>query len=88
MAVRSVFDVRAALPEIPIIGVGGIASSAHALEFLMAGANAIQIGTANFADPRISRKVIKGLRRWCQKNTMENIAAIVGKSQQESDSRA
>ncbi len=88
VAVRSVFDVRAALPEIPIIGVGGIASSAHALEFLMAGANAIQIGTANFANPRISRKVIKGLRRWCQKNTMENIAAIVGKSQQESDSRA
>ena len=87
VAVRSVFDVRAVLPEIPIIGVGGIASSAHALEFMMAGANAIQIGTANFADPRISRKVIKGLLRWCKKNAIEDIAEIVGKSQQEIDSR-
>ena len=87
VAVRSVFDVRRALPDIPIIGVGGIASSAHALEFMMAGANAIQIGTANFANPRISRKVIKDLHRWCQKNSIEEIAAIVGKSQAGDDTK-
>ena len=81
VAVCSVFDVRKALPDIPIIGVGGIASSVHALEFMMAGANAIQIGTANFADPRISKKVIKDLSRWCRKNSVSQLAAIVGKSQ-------
>ena len=80
VAVRSVYDVRKALPDIPIIGVGGIASSAHALEFMMSGANAVQIGTANFADPRISKKVIKDLSRWCHKNSVGQLASIVGKS--------
>ena len=80
VAVRSVYDVREALPDIPIIGVGGIASSVHALEFIMAGANAVQIGTANFADPRISKKVVKGLSRWCRKNTVGELSSIVGKS--------
>lgn len=85
VAVRSVFDVRAALPDIPIVGVGGISSHKHALEFLMAGANAVQIGTANFADPRVSKKIIKGLRQWCKRNSVEDIASIVGKSQTSND---
>ncbi len=81
VAVRSVFDVRAALPEVPIIGVGGIASWEHALEFMMAGANAVQIGTANFANPRVTKTVIKGLGRWCKRNAIQEIESIVGKSQ-------
>ena len=81
VAVRSVFDVRAALPDVPIIGVGGIASWEHALEFMMAGANAVQIGTANFANPRVTKSVIKGLGRWCKRNAIQEIESIVGKSQ-------
>ena len=81
VAVRSVFDVRAALPDVPIIGVGGIASWEHALEFMMAGANAVQIGTANFANPRVTKTVIKGLGRWCKRNAIQEIESIVGKSQ-------
>ena len=83
VAVRSVFDVRKALPSIPIIGVGGIASPAHALEFMMAGADAVQIGTANFANPRISKKVIKGLQIWCKKNAVKGISEVVGSSHKE-----
>ena len=48
---------------------------------MMAGANAVQIGTANFADPRVSIKIIKGLDRWCKRNSVEDISSIVGKSQ-------
>ena len=56
VAVRSVFDVHAALPGVPIVGVGGIASGADAVEMMMAGACAVQVGTATFADPRARPK--------------------------------
>ncbi len=52
IAVRAVFDVHAALPDLPIIGVGGVSSGADAAELLLAGASAVQVGTATFADPR------------------------------------
>ena len=78
VAIRSVYEVHQALPDFPIIGVGGIASANHALEFLMAGATAIQIGTANFANPKISEKVIKDLLKWCEDNEISNLREIVG----------
>jgi len=52
VAVRTIFDVRAACPDLPIVGVGGVASGWDAAELLLAGANAVQVGTATFADPR------------------------------------
>ena len=52
VAVRAVHDVHAALPELPIVGVGGVASGWDAAELLLAGASAVQVGTATFADPR------------------------------------
>lgn len=73
IAVRAVFDVRSALPQVPILGVGGIANGADAVEMMMAGANAVQIGTASFARPnaawRIARDaatlaVRSGARSW------------------------
>ena len=51
VAVRAVYDVHAALGDLPIIGVGGVASAADAVELIMAGASAVQVGTATFADP-------------------------------------
>ena len=51
IAVRAVHDVRVALPTVDIVGVGGISSGADALEMMMAGANAVQVGTASFANP-------------------------------------
>jgi len=78
VAIRSVYDVHKALPDLPIIGVGGIASAKHAVEFMMAGASAIQIGTANFANPKISETVIRDLAKWCKENEISNLDEIIG----------
>ncbi len=65
VAVRAVWECRAAFPELPIVGVGGIASGRDALELLQAGADAVQVGTATFRDPRAPWKVLHQLARWC-----------------------
>jgi len=62
--------------KIPVIGIGGIATVEDALEFLMAGASAIQIGTANFIDPSVTIKIINGLRKYCQKNSLKSLADL------------
>jgi dihydroorotate dehydrogenase (NAD+) catalytic subunit len=62
VAVRAVHDVHAALPELPIVGVGGVASGWDATELLLAGATAVQVGTATFADPRAPARVLAELR--------------------------
>jgi len=65
LAVRAVADVRAANPDLPIIGVGDIATVDDVVEFTRAGANAVQIGTATFADPRTVGRLGTDLARWC-----------------------
>jgi dihydroorotate dehydrogenase (NAD+) catalytic subunit len=70
VAVRAVWECRAAYPEAAIIGVGGVTSARDAVEFLMAGADAVQVGTATFRDPRAPWKVLHELGRWCaRRNT-------------------
>ncbi|MFK7920250.1 MAG: dihydroorotate dehydrogenase [Ilumatobacter sp.] len=64
VAVRTVHDVHAALPDVPIIGVGGVASGWDAAELLLAGATAVQVGTASFADPSAPLSVQRGLLDW------------------------
>ncbi len=64
VAVRTVHDVHAALPDLPIIGVGGVASGWDAAEMLLAGATAVQVGTATFADPAAPLNVQHGLVEW------------------------
>lgn len=78
VAVRAVYDVYAALPEVPIIGVGGIASGADAVEMLMAGASAVQVGTATFADPRAPAKVLRELARWCTSHGVSRLDELIG----------
>ncbi len=78
VAVRSVFDVYAALPDVPIIGVGGIASGADAVEMMMAGARAVQVGTATFADPRAPAKVLRELTRWCASHGVNRLDELIG----------
>ena len=80
VAVRSVYEMREKLADFPIIGVGGISKPEHVIEFIAAGANAIQIGTAHFADPRASKKVLKGLGKWCSKNKITNISTLIGEA--------
>ena len=78
IAIRSVFDVYSAMPDFPIIGVGGVASVRDVIEFIMAGASGVQIGTANFADPKISKKITIGLKKWCEDRQIENIHEFKG----------
>lgn len=63
VAVRAVHDVHAAHPELPIVGVGGVATGWDAEEMMLAGARAVQVGTATFADPNAPRRVLEDLRR-------------------------
>ena len=66
MAVRMVYQVAKALPGVPLMGIGGIASLPDVLEFLAAGASAVQVGTANFKDPGISGRLVSELAAYCE----------------------
>ncbi|WP_436796186.1 dihydroorotate dehydrogenase [Actinospongicola halichondriae] len=78
IAVRIVHDVHRALPDLPIIGVGGIASGADALEMIRAGASAVQVGTANFDDPRSTTRVLDELRDLVGRVGADSIGELVG----------
>jgi len=77
IAVRMVYEVASAV-DVPVIGIGGIASSTDALEFIIAGATAIQIGTANYYDPTVTMKVIDGLSDYCDSRRIQHISSLVG----------
>jgi dihydroorotate dehydrogenase (NAD+) catalytic subunit len=77
IAVRMVYECRQAI-AIPIIGMGGIASAADALEFIIAGASAVQVGTANFADPLIWPKLLNGFEEYLQRHQMSRIRDLTG----------
>lgn len=81
VAVRAVFDCRAAFPEAGIIGVGGVANGCDAVEMVMAGANAVQVGTATFADPRAPAKVLAELATWCRGHDVGSLEELVGAAQ-------
>lgn len=77
VAVRMVWQVRKSV-AIPIIGLGGISTAEDAIEFFMAGASAIEIGTANFIDPSVTVKVSDGIRQWLDDHGCESLEEIVG----------
>ena len=77
VALRMVYDVAHAV-KIPVIGLGGISSAIDAIEFLMCGATAIQIGTANFVDPTVTIKVIEGLDSWLDAHGCQSVYEIIG----------
>jgi dihydroorotate dehydrogenase (NAD+) catalytic subunit len=78
VAVRTVFDVRAALPDLPIVGVGGVSTAWDAIELILAGAGAVQVGTANFVDPRAPIRVLAGINEWCTRQGITALADVVG----------
>lgn len=78
MAVKAVADVRKACPDLPIIGVGGITCVEDVVQFARAGANAVQIGTATFADPRAVGRLGTDLARWCDNQEIERFTDLVG----------
>lgn len=78
IAVRAVHDVKAAHPDITIIGVGGIANGVDAIELLMAGASAVQVGTASFADPRTVARVRDEIELWCADHGVRAVSELIG----------
>src|SRR3954462_909067 len=77
IAVRMVYECRQ-LVKIPIIGMGGIADARDALEFMIAGANAVQVGTANFVDPFIWSKLLEGMKSYMERHQIQTLSDIVG----------
>jgi len=65
--------------KVPVIGIGGIMNSQDALEFVLAGASMIQVGTGNFVDPQTSLKIVNGLSEYCKKKEIKKISDLVGK---------
>ena len=82
IALRMLYEVarelRPSFPQVPIVGIGGIRTTEDALEFLMAGASAIQLGTINFVNPRAGIEIIEGIEAFLQKEGIENVQEIVG----------
>lgn len=78
VAVRAVFDVHRARPELPIVGVGGVSSGWDAVELILAGAAAVQVGTATFANPRAAGRILSELAAWCDRHSVSRLSDLVG----------
>ena len=83
VALRMVWQVAQAA-KIPVIGIGGIMTAIDALEFFIAGATAVQIGTANFTNPRATLLIIDGIEKFLAQNKIDRVADIVGTLETES----
>jgi dihydroorotate dehydrogenase (NAD+) catalytic subunit len=77
IALRMVYEAARAV-SIPILGLGGIVTPADAVEFLLAGATAVQVGTASYADPRATDRLARGLESWCRSHEVEKVTSLTG----------
>ena len=77
IALRMVYETARTV-SIPILGMGGIVTPEDAVEFLLAGATAIQIGTASYADPRATERLARGLESWCRNHQVEKVTSLTG----------
>ena len=77
IALRMVYETAGAV-NIPILGMGGIVTPEDAVEFMLAGATAVQVGTASYADPRATERLAKGLESWCRSHHVERVSSLTG----------
>jgi dihydroorotate dehydrogenase (NAD+) catalytic subunit len=77
IALRMVYETARTI-KIPILGLGGIVTPEDAVEFLMAGATAIQVGTASYADPRATERLASSLESWCRSHNVEKVSSLTG----------
>jgi len=75
--VRMVYEASKSV-QIPVIGMGGISTAEDVVEFMLAGATAVEIGTANYWDPRATEKIVSELTSWCEKHQVSRIAELTG----------
>ena len=80
VAVRAVYDVCTAFRGATVVGAGGMASGEHAVELMLAGASAVQVGTATFDDPRAPARDDAELERWCRRHNVAGVADLVGRA--------
>jgi dihydroorotate dehydrogenase (NAD+) catalytic subunit len=81
IALRCVLEVRSALPAVPIAGCGGVTTGGDVVEYLMAGANAVAVGTANLAEPAAGRRILAELEGWCHRHAVSRVGDLVGSVQ-------
>jgi dihydroorotate dehydrogenase (NAD+) catalytic subunit len=77
IALRLVWEASRAV-KVPVLGMGGIVTPADAVEFLLAGATAVQVGTASYADPRATERLAKGLVSWCKSHDVTKVSSLTG----------
>jgi len=77
ISLRMVYETAKAV-KIPILGMGGITTPEDAVEFLLAGATAVQVGTASYADPRATERLAKGLESWCRSHDVDRVSSLTG----------
>jgi dihydroorotate dehydrogenase (NAD+) catalytic subunit len=75
IALRMVYETAQAV-SIPILGMGGIVTAEDAVEYLLAGATAVQVGTASYADPRAVERIARSLESWCRSHQVERVASL------------
>jgi dihydroorotate dehydrogenase (NAD+) catalytic subunit len=78
IALRAVHEVTRALPGVPVIGTGGVASGEDAVEMMLAGAHAVGVGTATFAEPRATLRIVEELRAWCEAHAVARVRDLTG----------
>ena len=78
IAMRSVLEISREMPDLPIVGCGGVSTAGHVVEFLLAGASAVAIGSAHFKTPRIAKSITKELDRYMSRHKVSTIAELIG----------
>lgn len=78
IALRCVLEVASALPDVPIVGCGGVIAGEDVIEYLMAGASAVELGTVHFADPRAAARILSEATRWCEDHGVTRIEELRG----------
>ncbi len=78
IALRMVWEVHRALPEVPLVGIGGVETGRDAAEFLLAGASAVQVGTATFRDPAAPLRIVAELERFCEAQGIADVRELIG----------
>lgn len=78
IALRCVLEVAAAAPGFPILGCGGVTRGADVIEYLMAGASAVALGTIHFAEPRAGRRILREVEDWCRRHKVSTVADLIG----------
>jgi dihydroorotate dehydrogenase (NAD+) catalytic subunit len=76
ISLRCVMQVRERLPDVPIVGTGGVRSGEDVVEYLLAGANAVGLGTVHFERPRCAKAILRWVDRWCQNNGVHRVADL------------